>query len=71
MTAALHLHRHRLSRITPCLYLSDGVAAGNAQLLAANHITTVINVSLELANMLHPGIAPLPASLPASILLPT
>uniref|UniRef100_A0A8V0X795 Dual specificity phosphatase 21 n=2 Tax=Gallus gallus TaxID=9031 RepID=A0A8V0X795_CHICK len=56
MTAALHLHRHRLSRITPCLYLSDGVAAGNAQLLAANHITTVINVSLELANMLHPGI---------------
>ncbi|XP_048820394.1 dual specificity protein phosphatase 18 [Lagopus muta] len=56
MTAALHLHRHRLSRITPCLYLSDGVAAGNAQLLAANRITTIINVSLELANMFHPGI---------------
>ncbi|XP_031448016.1 dual specificity protein phosphatase 18 isoform X1 [Phasianus colchicus] len=56
MTAALHLHRHRLSRITPCLYLSDGMAAGNAQLLAANRITTIINVSLELANMFHPGI---------------
>uniref|UniRef100_A0A8C9L1X4 Dual specificity phosphatase 21 n=1 Tax=Pavo cristatus TaxID=9049 RepID=A0A8C9L1X4_PAVCR len=46
----------QLSRITPCLYLSDGVAAGNAQLLAANRITTVINVSLELAHMFHPGI---------------
>ncbi|XP_015733821.1 dual specificity protein phosphatase 18 isoform X1 [Coturnix japonica] len=56
MTASLHLHRHRLSRITPCLFLSDGVAAGNAQLLIANRITTVINVSHELANMLHPGI---------------
>ncbi|XP_021268507.1 dual specificity protein phosphatase 18 [Numida meleagris] len=56
MRAALHVHRHRLSRITSCLYLSDGVAAGSVQLLAAYEITTVINVSLEVANVLHPGI---------------
>ncbi|OXB65881.1 hypothetical protein ASZ78_008575 [Callipepla squamata] len=56
MRAALHLHRHRLSRITPCLYLSDSVAASSAQLLAANHITTIINVSREMASVPHPGV---------------
>ncbi|NXI61304.1 DUS18 phosphatase, partial [Anseranas semipalmata] len=45
-----------LSRITPCLYLSDCVAASSAPLLAASHISTVINVSLEVANALHPGV---------------
>ncbi|NXC43020.1 DUS18 phosphatase, partial [Penelope pileata] len=45
-----------LSHITPCLYLSDSMTADNAQLLAINRINTVINVSFELANTLHPGV---------------
>ncbi|NXK56384.1 DUS18 phosphatase, partial [Chauna torquata] len=56
MSAALCPRGHRLCRITPCLYLSDSAAASSALLLAASHVSTVINVSLEVANMFHPGV---------------
>ncbi|NWX91847.1 DUS18 phosphatase, partial [Nothoprocta ornata] len=45
-----------LSRITPHLYLSDGAAANNKVLLLANHITTVVNVAVEVVNTIYPNI---------------
>uniref|UniRef100_A0A8C6AYX9 Uncharacterized protein n=1 Tax=Monodon monoceros TaxID=40151 RepID=A0A8C6AYX9_MONMO len=36
-----------LSQITSSLYISNGVAANNKLMLSSNHITTVINVSVE------------------------
>ncbi|TKC38352.1 hypothetical protein EI555_015005 [Monodon monoceros] len=41
---------HGLSQITSSLYISNGVAANNELMLSTNHITTVINVSAEVAN---------------------
>nr|XP_010966467.1 dual specificity protein phosphatase 21 [Camelus bactrianus] len=41
---------HDLSQITSSLYISSGVAANNKLMLSTNHITTVINVSVEVAN---------------------
>ena len=38
---------HGLSQITKSLYLSDAVAAKDKAMLSTNHITTVINVSME------------------------
>ncbi|XP_021537624.1 dual specificity protein phosphatase 21 isoform X2 [Neomonachus schauinslandi] len=38
---------HGLSQITSSLYISNGVAANNKLMLSSNHITTVINVSVE------------------------
>ncbi|KAM7045843.1 dual specificity protein phosphatase 21 [Molossus nigricans] len=39
-----------LSQITSSLYISNAVAANNRFLLSSNHITTVINVSVEVIN---------------------
>ncbi|XP_053436857.1 dual specificity protein phosphatase 18-like [Nycticebus coucang] len=41
---------HGLSQITNSLYISNGVAANNKVMLSNNRITTVINVSVEVAN---------------------
>uniref|UniRef100_A0A8C6BF58 Tyrosine-protein phosphatase domain-containing protein n=1 Tax=Monodon monoceros TaxID=40151 RepID=A0A8C6BF58_MONMO len=52
-TLSKRLHRrsvHGLSQITSSLYISNGVAANNELMLSTNHITTVINVSAEVAN---------------------
>ncbi|XP_055987043.1 dual specificity protein phosphatase 21 [Sorex fumeus] len=40
-----------LSQITNSLFISNGVAANNKLTLATNHITTVINVSVEVVNI--------------------
>ncbi|KAM9180356.1 dual specificity protein phosphatase 21 [Trichechus inunguis] len=48
-----HLQRptvHGLSQITSSLFISNGAAANNRLLLSSNHITTVINVSVEVVN---------------------
>ncbi|XP_057575073.1 dual specificity protein phosphatase 21 [Hippopotamus amphibius kiboko] len=38
---------HGLSQITSSLYISNAVAANNKLMLSTNHITTVINASVE------------------------
>uniref|UniRef100_A0A8D1D8T6 Dual specificity protein phosphatase 18 n=1 Tax=Sus scrofa TaxID=9823 RepID=A0A8D1D8T6_PIG len=45
-----------LSQITSSLYISNGVAANNKLMLSSNHITTVINVSVEVANTVYEDI---------------
>ncbi|XP_048199260.1 dual specificity protein phosphatase 18 isoform X2 [Perognathus longimembris pacificus] len=45
-----------LSQITSSLYISNGAAANNKLLLTSNQITTVINVSVEVANTFHENI---------------
>ncbi|KAM4827475.1 dual specificity protein phosphatase 18 isoform 2-T3 [Thomomys bottae] len=45
-----------LSQITSSLYISNGVAANNKLLLTSNQITTVINVSVEVANTFYENI---------------
>ncbi|KAM9055682.1 dual specificity protein phosphatase 18 [Balaenoptera acutorostrata] len=45
-----------LSQITSSLYISNGVAANNKLMLSSNHITTVINVSVEVVNTLYEDI---------------
>ncbi|XP_021033794.1 dual specificity protein phosphatase 18 [Mus caroli] len=45
-----------LSQITKSLFISNGVAANNKLLLSSNQITTVINVSVEVANTFYEGI---------------
>ncbi|XP_040859651.1 dual specificity protein phosphatase 18 [Ochotona curzoniae] len=44
------------SQITRSLYISNGAAANNKLLLASHHITTVINVSLEIMNVFYENI---------------
>lgn len=51
-----HSSDYGLTRITDCLYLSNGEAANNKLFLYANQITTVINVSVEVVNTYFPGI---------------
>ncbi|XP_029786333.1 dual specificity protein phosphatase 21 [Suricata suricatta] len=41
-----------LSQITSCLFVSNAAAANNKSLLSSNNITTVINVSAEVVNIL-------------------
>ncbi|XP_012619403.1 dual specificity protein phosphatase 18 [Microcebus murinus] len=45
-----------LSQITRSLYISNSVAANDKLLLCSNHITTVVNVSVEVANASHEDI---------------
>ncbi|XP_012869811.1 PREDICTED: dual specificity protein phosphatase 18 [Dipodomys ordii] len=45
-----------LSQITSSLYISNAAAANNKLLLTSNQITTVINVSVEVANTFHENI---------------
>ncbi|XP_059542097.1 dual specificity protein phosphatase 18-like [Myotis daubentonii] len=45
-----------LSQITSSLYISNGVAANNRLLLASNHITSVVNVSVKAVSTLHEDI---------------
>ncbi|KAG8508067.1 Dual specificity protein phosphatase 18 [Galemys pyrenaicus] len=47
---------HGLSQITSSLYISNGVAANNKSMLSSNHITTVINVSVEVVNAVYEDI---------------
>ncbi|XP_004754989.1 dual specificity protein phosphatase 21 [Mustela nigripes] len=47
---------HGLSQITSSLYISNGVAANNKLMLSSNHITTVINVSVEVVNTFYEDI---------------
>nr|XP_002719890.1 dual specificity protein phosphatase 21 [Oryctolagus cuniculus] len=47
---------HSLSQITRSLYISSGVAANNKFLLSSNHITTVINASVEVVNTFYDNI---------------
>ncbi|XP_037672948.1 dual specificity protein phosphatase 18 isoform X1 [Choloepus didactylus] len=47
---------HGLSQITNSLYISSGVAANNKLLLSSSHITTVINVSVEMVNTVYEDI---------------
>ncbi|XP_068389898.1 dual specificity protein phosphatase 21 [Eschrichtius robustus] len=47
---------HGLSQITSSLYISNGVAASDELMLSTNRITTVINVSVEVANACFEGI---------------
>ncbi|XP_019394803.1 PREDICTED: dual specificity protein phosphatase 18 [Crocodylus porosus] len=51
-----HPAGYGLSRITASLYLGNGTAANNKLLLFTNQISTVINVSVEVANTFHPHI---------------
>ncbi|XP_070221600.1 dual specificity protein phosphatase 21 isoform X2 [Bos mutus] len=50
---------HGLSQITKSLYLSDAVAAKDKAMLSTNHITTVINVSMERGDEARPNAATL------------
>nr|XP_002763843.2 dual specificity protein phosphatase 21-like [Callithrix jacchus] len=45
-----------LSQVTSSLFLSNGVAANSKLLLTSHRITTVINVSIEVANTFFEGI---------------
>ncbi|XP_077016663.1 dual specificity protein phosphatase 18 isoform X2 [Tamandua tetradactyla] len=47
---------HGLSQITSSLYISGGVAANNKLMLSSSHITTVINVSVEVVNTVYEDI---------------
>uniref|UniRef100_A0A8C3WJG7 Dual specificity phosphatase 21 n=1 Tax=Catagonus wagneri TaxID=51154 RepID=A0A8C3WJG7_9CETA len=47
---------HGLSQITSSLYIGNGAAANSKLMLSTNHITTVINVSMEVANIFFEGI---------------
>lgn len=42
---------HSLSQITGSLYLGNGAAANSRLLLSAHHITTVVSVSMEVADV--------------------
>ncbi|XP_073919760.1 dual specificity protein phosphatase 21 [Castor canadensis] len=48
--AVLQSTNNSISQITSCLYISNGVAANNRFILSSNHITSVINVSVEVVN---------------------
>ncbi|KAF7479835.1 dual specificity protein phosphatase 18-like [Marmota monax] len=48
--AVLQPSIHDLSQKNSSLYISNGVAANNKHMLSSNHITTVINVSVEVVN---------------------
>ncbi|XP_036209703.1 dual specificity protein phosphatase 18 [Myotis myotis] len=45
-----------LSQITSSLYISNGVAANNRLMLSSNHITSVVNVSVEVVSTLYEDI---------------
>lgn len=45
-----------LSQITRSLYLSNGVAANDKRLLSGSHITSVVNVSVEVVSTLYEDI---------------
>ncbi|KAK1328367.1 hypothetical protein QTO34_011940 [Cnephaeus nilssonii] len=45
-----------LSQITSSLYISNGVAANNKLILSSNHITSVVNVSVEVVSTLYEDI---------------
>ncbi|XP_023441212.1 dual specificity protein phosphatase 18 isoform X2 [Dasypus novemcinctus] len=51
-----HPSVHGLSQITSSLYISSGVAANNKLMLSRSHITTVINVSVEVVNTIYEDI---------------
>ncbi|XP_008590932.1 PREDICTED: dual specificity protein phosphatase 18-like [Galeopterus variegatus] len=48
--AAQQTSFHGLSQITSSLYIGNGVVANSKVILSSNHITTVINVSVEVVN---------------------
>ncbi|XP_004435067.1 PREDICTED: dual specificity protein phosphatase 21 [Ceratotherium simum simum] len=56
LPATLQPSIHGLSQITSSLFLSNGAAANNKFLLSANHITTIINVSVEVVNTVYEDI---------------
>ncbi|XP_004473618.1 dual specificity protein phosphatase 21 [Dasypus novemcinctus] len=47
---------HGLSQITGSLFISNGAAANNKLMLSNNHITTVINASVEMVNTFYENI---------------